>query len=73
MTGPEATLLVFLVGWMLAVTAAQAVTGYQVNRIVKNHLPHIDQQIESLLLVLNEVSELPCKHHDQRIKDLEES
>ncbi len=48
-------LLLFTIGWMLTVTATQAVVAWQVKRIVDNHLPHLENKIELLQEQLNDM------------------
>ncbi|KKN36166.1 hypothetical protein LCGC14_0776490 [marine sediment metagenome] len=57
-----------LIGWMLGTSAMLAVGAYQLRRLVNNHLPHIEEQLDLLL----RGEGLVCKQHEKTLEDHEE-
>lgn len=57
-----------LIAWMLTTSAALAVVCYQLKRLVSNHLPHIEEQLDLLLRGEGTV----CQQHGRTLEDHEE-
>ncbi len=56
-----------LIAWMLTTSAALAVVCYQLRRVVSNHLPHIENQLDLLLRGEGTV----CQQHEKTLADHE--
>ena len=60
-------IVIAVVSWMLTTTAILTVTAYQVQRIITNHLPHLERLVGRLLDGNGRI----CLEHDRRLGILE--